>query len=124
MGFEPAKCPEDCVFRQMLNGGGTPMCGYFLMTNELRGCDPGKGCKRYVGRHTQYKSFRRKAPIWDVEIGRKLWAEGHSDSYIAKKMGVSRDTVAGYRKRNWGAINRERRERKRTDGEGKNDREL
>ena len=122
MGFVPAKCPADCVYRTVIHGS-TVMCGYLHMTGELRGCDPGKGCKRYIGKHTQYMDFKRRAPIWDVELGRKMWAEGYSDSQIGKKLGVARETVARYRQRNWGEINRQRKRRK-PDGKGENDREL
>jgi hypothetical protein len=46
-----------------------------------------------------------------VETGKKLWREGYSDSQIGKQLGVSRGAVAGYRKRNWGDINRERKKK-------------
>ena len=108
MGFKPAKCPEDCAFRIVVNGGHLPMCGYLGYTGELRGCDPGPGCKRYLKWRTQR---RGKAATWDVETGRKMWTEGYCDSHIAKKLGVSRETVAEYRRRNWGAVNPERQKK-------------
>jgi hypothetical protein len=90
------------------------MCGYLGYTGELRGCDPGPGCKRYLKWRNHHN--RGKAPTWDVETGRKMWSEGYSDSYIGKKLGVSRETVAEYRRRNWGAVNRERKKGAEKDG--------
>ena len=110
MAFEPAVCPEDCVYRTTINGG-IPMCGYLHITGELRGCEPGDGCKRYSAMRTQDKRHKGKDPSWNVEIGRKMWAEGYSDSQIGKKLGVKRVTVSEYRRRNWGEINRQRQKR-------------
>lgn len=115
MGFEPAKCPEDCAFRVVINGGYFPMCGYMSYTGELRGCDPGPGCKRYIKWRTRYK--KGKSPTWDVDKGKKLWQEGYSDSQIGKQLGVSRGAVAGYRQRNWGDINRERKKKGWAEGD-------
>ena len=118
MGFKPAKCPDDCVFRITVNGG-IPMCGYLHITGELWGCDPGVGCEKYSVIHTQEHNRERhkgREPIWDVEIGRKMWAEGYSDSQIGKKLGVRRETVARYRERHWGAINLHRQNIDRNGG--------
>lgn len=110
MAFTPAICPEDCVYLTSINGN-LPMCGYLHITGELRGCDPGPGCKRYAGKPNRHDRFRTKKPTWDVETGRKMWAGGYTDAQIGKKLGVSRDTVARYRERNWGAINRQRQKK-------------
>ena len=103
---EAPKCPEDCVYRKLINGSYWPTCEYLFMANEMRGCEPGPGCKRYMRRS------RHKAPTWDVEKGRKLWEQGYTDGQISKILGVRRGTVAGYRERNWGEINRQRQKRK------------
>ena len=108
MGFVPAKCPDDCVYRTSINGN-LSMCGYLHITGELRGCDPGPGCKRYAGRKNHHDIYRTKKPTWDVETGRKMWAGGYTDAQIGMKLGVSRDTVAGYRARNWGERNRKKK---------------
>lgn len=59
-GFVPAKCPEDCVYIQKIHGN--PMCGYLDKTGELRGCDPGPGCKCYVSMRGMRK--HRKTEIF------------------------------------------------------------
>lgn len=99
-GFVPAKCPDDCVYLMMLNGN-TPMCGYFLKTDELRGCDPGIGCKRYVGLNEDMKAAKHRKTTWDVVNGKKLWEAGWKDSMIAEVMRVSPDAVKSYRRRVW-----------------------
>lgn len=98
------ECPMDCEYRKTF-GGHWPYCDYLLMADHMRGCEPGPGCKRYVRRS------KHKAPIWDVETGKKMWEEGCTDAQIANALGVRRGTVSGYRERNWGAINRERQKR-------------
>ena len=110
MAFEPAVCPKDCVYRTTINGG-IPMCGYLHITGELRGCDPGTACKKYSIKRTHEKPFKNRITKWDTQTGRKMWAEGYSDAQIAKKLGTRRETVARYRERNWGRINRERQKR-------------
>ena len=99
-GFVPAKCPDDCVYYQTLNGS-TPMCGYFLKTDELRGCDPGLGCNKYVGLNEDLKTAKHRKTTWDVVNGKKLWEAGWKDSMIAQVMRVKTDTVRSYRKRVW-----------------------
>lgn len=100
-GFKPAKCPEDCIYLQ--RASGIIMCGYFLTTDELRGCDPGLGCKKYVGKNEDLKSAKHRKVTWDVVNGKKLWEAGWKDSMIAKVMRVKPDTVRSYRKRVWEA---------------------
>ena len=98
-GFVPAKCPEDCVYIKRIHGD--PMCGYLEITDELRGCDPGIGCKRYVGKNEDLKAARHRKTTWDVVNGKKLWQAGWKDSMIAKVMRVSPDAVRSYRRRVW-----------------------
>lgn len=98
-GFKPAKCPEDCVYIQRIHGN--PMCGYLDITGELRGCDPGIGCRRYVGKNEDLKAARHRKVTWDVTTGKKLWEAGWKDSMIAKVLRTSPDAVRSYRKRVW-----------------------
>ena len=109
---EVPKCPEDCVYRKLINGSHWPTCEYLLMANEMRGCEPGPGCKRYVGQVDRIRGYKHRKPIWDVEAGKKLWEEGYTDGQIASTLGAKRQTVSEYRKRNWGEINRQRQKRK------------
>ena len=99
-GFKPAICPDDCIYLQTVNGNEL-MCGYMLMTDELRGCDPGYGCKRYVGKLEKLRGYKKSKPKWDVDQGKRMWLAGCSDGKIAKAMAVSRGTVRQYRRRKW-----------------------
>lgn len=101
-GFVPAKCPDDCLYLQMFESKRC-MCGYFLITGELRGCDPGPGCKRYVGLNADEKAAKHRRVKWDVVTGKKLWEAGWKDSMIAKVMRVKPDTIKAYRLRVWEA---------------------
>ena len=95
--FQQVKCPDDCVYYQTLEGK-RQMCGFFLTTNERRGCDPGPGCKRYAAMKSGPKHRRTK---WDVVAGKKLWEAGWKDSMIAKAMKVKPECVKSYRRRVW-----------------------
>lgn len=96
-GFVPAKCPDDCLYWQKISGD-MPMCGYFLITGELRGCEPGPGCKRYV----QLKNRTRHRGItWDVARGYEMWLKGSSDAEIAKAIHTKPENVKAYRLRVW-----------------------
>lgn len=99
--FKPAKCPEDCVYRQVVSTE-VPMCGYLFKTGQMRGCDPGPGCRRYVGLNEDLKHAKHRKTTWDTVKGKQMWEEGCSDSQIAKALGVKRNTVSTYRKRCWG----------------------
>lgn len=97
--FKPAKCPEDCVYLQTV--ANIPMCGFFLITDELRGCDPGAKCKRYIGKNADLKNARHRKATWDVVKGKELWKQGRSDGEIGKELHVNRRAVNAYRRRVW-----------------------
>lgn len=98
--FKPAKCPVDCWYRQTISGG-VPLCGYVLVEGELRGCDPGPGCKRYVGKNKNLEQTKHRRVTWDVDGGKKLWQAGWKDNLIAKALGIRREAVRSYRVRVW-----------------------
>lgn len=91
---------NDCAYK----GRNTDTCDYFLITGKLRGCAVGTLCTRYE--HTTGK--KRKVPplptIFKKEKSglytafQSLYEEGYSDQEIADAMGVSRDTVARWRR--------------------------
>ena len=110
MAFVPAVCPDDCVYRATVNGQ-LPSCNYVFVKGELRGCDPGPGCKRYLSKHGHREPRKGKAPTWDVETGKKMYDAGYTDNEIGKALGVKRETVREYGRRNWGPPNRERQKR-------------
>lgn len=94
-------CPEDCIYRETVNGSGIN-CGFLLATGKMRGCEPGPGCLRYVGRNPGcITGYHHKKPKWDTAEGRRMWEAGRSIREIAEKVGVHVETVRSYMKRNW-----------------------
>lgn len=96
--FTPKKCPPDCIYVHMVNGN-LQTCGYIFQAHQMRGCDPGPGCKRYVGSKAKRNKLRRAT--WDAAKGKRMWLDGCSDGQIARALGAKRDTVASYRRRVW-----------------------
>lgn len=102
--FQVVPCPDNCVYLQTINGKGS-ICGYLLETNQMRGCDPGPGCLRYVAKKEKIRGYKSRKPKWDVEKGRRMWESGCTDTQIAKELGIDRGTVTAYRRRCWGEKN-------------------
>ena len=98
--FKPRKCPEDCHYLRTIEGE-KKMCGYIFETGQMRGCDPGLGCNKYVGLNEDLKAARHRKTTWDVVNAKKLWQAGWKDSMIAKVMRVSPKTIGAYRRRVW-----------------------
>lgn len=94
--FKPKKCPEDCAFQQKINGNER-CCGYLEIRGQMRGCEPGPECKKYIPN----RSGRRKGPKWDTEKGRAMWVLGHRDREIAEALGAKVESVRNYRRFHW-----------------------
>ena len=103
--FRPVKCPDNCVYLMTVNGE-EPMCGFLLQTDTMRGCDPGPGCTRYVGKIKKRRGCKSKRLTWDADRGRQLWEQGYTDTRIAKEVGTSTGNITSYRRRKWGARNK------------------
>lgn len=115
--FVPAKCPPGCAYA--MTDHGMEHCGYILLANQSRGCDPGPGCKRYrkghfraptpmrvkdpAKRQSRISDKPRKpvTPTWDVAEGRRLWEAGRTDWMIAEELGVSQSSVQRRKARYW-----------------------
>jgi len=115
--FVPAKCPPGCAYSMVCEG--MSHCGFILLANQSRGCDPGPGCKRYrkghfrpptpmrvkdpARRRSRISDKPRKpvAPTWDVAEGRRLWEAGYTDSMIAGELGISKASVQRRKARYW-----------------------
>lgn len=115
--FVPAKCPPGCAYA--MTDHGVAHCGFILLANQSRGCDPGPGCKRYrkgsfrpptpmrvkdpARRRPRISDKPRKpvAPVWDVAEGRRLWEAGRTDSMIAEELGISKASVQRRKARYW-----------------------
>lgn len=115
--FTPVKCPPGCAYAMLDHG--EEHCGYVLLANQMRGCDPGPGCTRYRKGH-----FRQPAPMrvkdparresrisdnprkhappgWDVARGRQLWVDGWTNIRIAAELGISDASVQRRKARYW-----------------------
>ena len=113
--WKPAKCPKDCFYRGREYGPGYAGCNYLAATGELRGCDPGKGCIRYVKKGRGQRKTRPAATdmtlgkpdkrkpgcTWDHWKGYALWQEGQTARQIAERLGISRSAVQDRKKRYW-----------------------
>lgn len=102
--FVPKACHRDCIYGCYINGNER-MCAYILRTGEQRGCDPGRGCKRYT-RPTKQKPKKtddhmRRVCRWDHEKGYEMWQEGVPMAQIARELGVRVETVYERKGRCW-----------------------
>lgn len=86
-------------------GTNTHTCDYILITGQRRGCPGGHLCKRYKSVNAR----RRKVPQLSSTFKKErsglytafetMYAEGFSDVQIAEALGVSRDTVSSWRRK-------------------------
>lgn len=118
-GFTPVKCPPGCAYA--MNDHGEEHCGFVLLANQSRGCDPGPECKRYRKGHHHPPApmrikdpARRRArvtrepkprnhpkPAWDITRGRELWQQGMTNHSIAAELGISVASVQRRKARYW-----------------------
>ena len=77
----------------------TDTCDYWLIEDQLRGCDPGAGCTKKITTK-EYKKMSY-APKWDRAAGREMWLAGKSDKEIAAVYGVSGEAVGQVRRKVW-----------------------
>lgn len=91
-------CPRDCVYRKRI-GGHTDYCAYWEIAGKMRGCDPGKGCKRYDRK-------KHGRATWDIEVGRTMFEDGKTCREISRALGVEYDKV-------WACVRRWRKDAQR-----------
>lgn len=92
---------NDCAYK----GTNTDTCDYILVTGKRRGCPAGPMCKRYKSVNAR----KRKVPQLPSTFKKDrsglytafetMYAEGFSDREIAEDLGVSRDTVSSWRRK-------------------------
>lgn len=104
--FRPAKCPPGCKYQMAISGSGEEMtrhCGYILIADQMRGCDPGPGCSRYTkgGRTHQYRVRQKRGYSWDERMGFRMYLDGKTDRQIADALGVRRELVGETRRKHW-----------------------
>lgn len=86
-------------------GTNTHTCDFILITGQRRGCPAGPMCKRYKSVNAR----KRKVPQLPSTFKKDrsglytafetMYAEGFSDREIAEALGVSRDTVSSWRRK-------------------------
>lgn len=83
----------------------THTCDFYLITGKRRGCPAGPLCKRYK----PVKARKREMPPLPSTFKKDrsglytafetMYEEGFSDREIAEALGVSRDTVSSWRRK-------------------------
>lgn len=92
---------NDCAFK----GTNTDTCDYILVTGKRRGCPAGPLCLRYKPvtvkerKVPQLPSTFKKERSGLYTAFETMYAEGFSDVQIAEALGVSRDTVSSWRRK-------------------------
>ena len=86
-------------------GTNTHTCDYILITGQRRGCPGGRLCERYKPLNAR----KRKVPQLPSTFKKDrsglytafetMYEEGFSDREIAEALGVSRDTVSSWRRK-------------------------
>ncbi len=83
--------------------GKEPICDYLGQVGHVRPCPPGEGCTE----HTRLKApqgtqtvIKRKYARLDKERAKALYDAGLGDQRIAQELGVHKDTVCAWRRRN------------------------
>ena len=86
-------------------GTNTKTCDFILITGKRRGCPAGHLCERYKPLNAR----KRKVPQLPSTLKKDrsglytafetMYAEGFSDVQIAESLGVSRETVSGWRRK-------------------------
>ena len=91
---------NDCAFK----GTNTDTCDYILVTGKRRGCPAGPLCLRYKPvtvkerKIPQLPSTFKKDRSGLFVAFQSLYEEGYSDQEIAAALGVSKETVARWRR--------------------------
>ena len=92
---------NDCAFK----GTNTDTCDYILVTGKRRGCPAGPLCLRYKPvtakerKVPQLPSTFKKERSGLYTAFETMYEEGFSDKQIADALGVSRDTVSSWRRK-------------------------
>lgn len=92
---------NDCAFK----GTNTDTCDYILVTGKRRGCPAGPLCLRYKPvtakerKVPQLPSTFKKDRYGLYTAFETMYEEGFSDREIAEALGVSRDTVSKWRRK-------------------------
>lgn len=86
-------------------GTNTKTCDYILITGQRRGCPGGRLCERYKSVNARHRKIPQLSSTFKKERSglytafETMYAEGFSDVQIAEALGVSRDTVSSWRRK-------------------------
>ena len=92
---------NDCAYK----GTNTDTCDYILITGKRRGCPAGPLCKRYKPINARNRKVPQLPSTFKKDRSglytafETMYAEGFSDREIAEALGVSRDTVSSWRRK-------------------------
>lgn len=83
----------------------THTCDYILITGKRRGCPGGPLCKKYKSLNARHRKVPQLPSTFKKERSglytafETMYEEGFSDKQIADALGVSRDTVSSWRRK-------------------------
>lgn len=83
----------------------TNTCDYILITGQRRGCPGGPLCKKYKPLNARHRKVPQLPSTFKKDRSglytafETMYAEGFSDKQIADALGVSRDTVSSWRRK-------------------------
>ena len=86
-------------------GTNTKTCDYILITGQRRGCPGGHLCNRYKPLNARHRKVPQLPSTFKKDRSglytafETMYAEGFSDREIAEALGVSRDTVSSWRRK-------------------------
>lgn len=61
-------CPEDCIYRNYIDGGNTPICYYAVIMCECRGCKISECDKYKPGKPIKVRMDKEYVIGWEREI--------------------------------------------------------
>ena len=91
---------NDCAYK----GTNTDTCDYILVTGKRRGCPAGPLCIRYKPVNAKERNVPQLPSTFKKDRSglfvafQSLYEEGYSDQEIAAALGVSKETVARWRR--------------------------
>lgn len=86
-------------------GTNTHTCDYILITGQRRGCPAGPLCNRYKPLNARHRKVPQLPSTFKKDRSglytafETMYEEGFSDKQIADALGVSRDTVSSWRRK-------------------------
>lgn len=86
-------------------GTNTHTCDYILITGKRRGCPAGPLCEKYKSLNARHRKVPQLPSTFKKDRSglftafETMYEEGFSDMQIAEALGVCRDTVSSWRRK-------------------------